>query len=136
MRYQNFCGFFFSSSFVSSHDVRAHRSNGSTHLCKLKDCPEHRKLSFSQEPDHEMARNFNVGNLLLHSDALGNQISEEFVIEPHVSASVVVPLDPIADKPELTCISEEGIADMDLPDNVFDDFNYIGDCITSRNKVT
>lgn len=40
------------------------------------------------------------------------------------------------DKPELTCISEEGIADMDLPDNLLDDLDYIGDCITSCNKVT
>ena len=40
-----------------------------------------------------------------------------------------------ADKPELTCISEEGIADMDLPDNILDDLDYIGDCITSCNKV-
>lgn len=40
-----------------------------------------------------------------------------------------------ADKPELTCISEEGIADMDLPDNLLDDLDYIGDCITSCNKV-
>lgn len=111
------------------------RSNGSSHLCKLKDCPEHRKLSFSQEPDHEPAQNFNVGNLLLHADVLGNQISEEFVIEPNISGNVIVPLDPVADKPELTCISEEGIADMDLPDNIFDDFDYIGDCITSCNKV-
>lgn len=39
------------------------------------------------------------------------------------------------DKPELTCISEEGIADMDLPDNILDDIDYIGDCITSCNKV-
>jgi hypothetical protein len=39
------------------------------------------------------------------------------------------------DKPELTCISEEGIADMDLPDNLLDDLDYIGDCITSCNKV-
>lgn len=39
------------------------------------------------------------------------------------------------DKPELTCISEEGIADMDLPDNILDDMDYIGDCITSCNKV-
>jgi len=38
-------------------------------------------------------------------------------------------------KPELTCISEEGIADMDLPDNLLDDLDYIGDCITSCNKV-
>lgn len=112
------------------------RSNGTSHLCKLKDCPDqHRKLSFTQEPDNEPARNFNVGNLLLHSDVLGNQISEEFVIEPNATCNVVVPLDPVADKPELTCISEEGIADMDLPDNIFDDFDYIGDCITSCNKV-
>lgn len=112
------------------------RSNGSSHLCKLKDCPEHRKLSFSQEPDHEPAQNFNVVQLL-HADVLGNPISEEFVIEPNISGnvSVIVPLDPVADKPELTCISEEGIADMDLPDNVFDEFDYIGDCITSCNKV-
>jgi hypothetical protein len=39
-------------------------------------------------------------------------------------------------KPELTCISEEGIADMDLPDNLLDDLDYIGDCITSCNKVS
>lgn len=39
------------------------------------------------------------------------------------------------DKPELTCISEEGIADMDLPDNLFEDLEYVGDCITSCNKV-
>lgn len=40
------------------------------------------------------------------------------------------------EKPELTCISEEGIADMDLPDNILDDLDYIGDCITSCNKVS
>lgn len=91
------------------------------------------------EPDNEPARNFNVGNLLLTSDVLGNQINGEFVVEPNATvngANVIVSLDPIAaDKPELTCISEEGIADMDLPDNIFDDFDYIGDCITSCNKV-
>lgn len=38
-------------------------------------------------------------------------------------------------KAELTCISEEGLADMDLPDNILEDFDYIGDCITSCNKV-
>lgn len=81
-------------------------------------------------------QNFNVGNLLLHSDAMGNQISEEFIIEPNASGHVMLSLDPAAEKPELTCISEEGIADMDLPDNVFDDFDYIGDCITSCNKVS
>lgn len=38
-------------------------------------------------------------------------------------------------KAELTCISEEGLADMDLPDNLLEDLDYIGDCITSCNKV-
>ena len=47
-------------------------------------------------------------------------------------------------KPELTCISEEGIADMDLPDDLLldglleedDDDDYLqGDCITSCDKV-
>lgn len=127
--------FFFESFSFFSCNVILCRSNGTTHLCKLKDCPEHRKLSFTQEPDIEAVRNFNVGNLLLRSDPLGNQISEEFVIEPKLSGNVVIPLDQIDDKPELTCISEEGIADMDLPDNIFDDFDYLGDCITSCNKV-
>lgn len=44
------------------------------------------------------------------------------------------------EKPELTCISEEGIADMDLPDNLLDDFDFNNDdnddeVITSCNKV-
>lgn len=44
------------------------------------------------------------------------------------------------EKPELTCISEEGIADMDLPDNLLDDFDFNNDdndeeIITSCNKV-
>eukprot|EP00090_Calanus_glacialis_P011440 TRINITY_DN19845_c0_g1_i2.p1 TRINITY_DN19845_c0_g1~~TRINITY_DN19845_c0_g1_i2.p1 ORF type:complete len:282 (+),score=78.80 TRINITY_DN19845_c0_g1_i2:76-846(+) len=45
-------------------------------------------------------------------------------------------LDNILDfkKPELTCISEEGIADMDLPDNLLDELEYL-DNITSCNKV-
>lgn len=38
-------------------------------------------------------------------------------------------------KPELTCISEEGIADMDLPDHLLDELEYLGDCITSCDKV-
>ncbi len=46
-------------------------------------------------------------------------------------------LDDVIDlkKPELTIYSEEGIADMDLPDNIlFDDLDYL-DNITSCNKV-
>ena len=45
-------------------------------------------------------------------------------------------LDNILDlkKPELTCISEEGIADMDLPDNLLEELEFL-DNITSCNKV-
>lgn len=45
-------------------------------------------------------------------------------------------LDEILDlkKPELTCISEEGIAGMDLPDNILEELEYL-DNITSCNKV-
>jgi hypothetical protein len=48
-----------------------------------------------------------------------------------------IPLYLAADlkKPELTCISEEGIADMDLPDNILDELEYL-DNITSCNKVS
>lgn len=110
------------------------RSNGTTHLCKLKECPDHRKLSFTQEPDIEPGQNFNMGTLLLHSDLLGNQISGEFVEEPKAS-DVMIPLDPVADKPELTCISEEGIADIDVAENILEELEYIGECMTSCNKV-
>lgn len=50
-----------------------------------------------------------------------------------ISGEMMDALQP--EKPELTCISEEGIADMDLPDNMLEDLDYIGDCITSCNKV-
>ena len=41
----------------------------------------------------------------------------------------------LRNKPELTCISEEGIADMDLPDHILEELEYLGDCITSCDKV-
>lgn len=47
----------------------------------------------------------------------------------NLSIAMAVPID----KPELTCISEEGIADMDLPENIFNNLN--GDCTASCNKV-
>lgn len=60
-------------------------------------------------------------------------IGPELLI-PQLSDGAVEPINGL-DKPELTCISEEGIADMDLPDNLLDDLDYVGDCITSCNKV-
>lgn len=83
-------------------------------------------MSFTQEPDGDAALNFTGTALILNSDLLVQQLSENIVESGNAGG---------VDKPELTCISEEGIADMDLPDNLFEDFDYIGDCITSCNKV-
>lgn len=63
---------------------------------------------------------------MLNSELLVQQLSDNIADSGNAGG---------VDKPELTCISEEGIADMDLPDNLFEDFDYIGDCITSCNKV-
>lgn len=102
----------------------------------LEDCPENRKLSFSQEADHEQTNNFGMATMLMHTDVMPNPICDETEVLPSANgnAVVIVPLEsPIVvdNKPELTCISEEGIADMDLPDNVVSDYPYI----TSCNKV-
>lgn len=62
---------------------------------------------------------------------------------PHPSAlallqqqkALVIDANEPRNKPELTCISEEGIADMDLPDDLLEELEYLGDCITSCDKV-
>lgn len=100
------------------------RENGTRHLCVSDTCPQRRKLSFSQEPDNDPAVTAGAAAaLVLGADLAPNQVG---LIDNIVGTN---------DKPELTCISEEGIADMDLPDNLLDDLDYIGDCITSCNKV-
>ncbi|KAF6211662.1 hypothetical protein GE061_012175 [Apolygus lucorum] len=71
---------------------------------------------------------------LCESEACPQRRKPSFSLEPE-ELIVVEPPATAQDKPELTCISEEGIADMDLPDNILDDLDYIGDCITSCNKV-
>ncbi|GJQ88239.1 hypothetical protein Trydic_g13227 [Trypoxylus dichotomus] len=102
------------------------RENGTRHLCVSESCPQRRKLSFSQEPDNEpgVAAGAAAAALVLGTDLMPNQ--QVGFIENIICSN---------DKPELTCISEEGIADMDIPDNLLDDLDYIGDCITSCNKV-
>ncbi|KAL1398740.1 hypothetical protein pipiens_008723 [Culex pipiens pipiens] len=100
------------------------RANGTRQLCVSETCPQRRKLSFSQEPDNEPG--IITGNTAM-------MIGPELLI-PQLSDGAVEPINGL-DKPELTCISEEGIADMDLPDNLLDDLDYVGDCITSCNKV-
>lgn len=96
------------------------RENGTRHLCTSETCPQRRKLSFSQEPEND------AGNAATGA-AAALVLGGEFPQADNVVGS--------NEKPELTCISEEGIADMDLPDNILDDLDYIGDCITSCNKV-
>lgn len=101
------------------------RANGTRHLCVSETCPQRRKLSFSQEPENEPGLLGTGAALMLGTDLLMTQPGTDKLVEPILGL----------DKPELTCISEEGIADMDLPDNLLDDFDYAGDCITSCNKV-
>ncbi|XP_050098843.1 monocarboxylate transporter 12-like isoform X3 [Anopheles aquasalis] len=101
------------------------RANGTRHLCVSESCPQRRKLSFSQEPDNEPG--IITGNTAM-------MIGPELLIPPLSDGIAIEPINGL-DKPELTCISEEGIADMDLPDNLLDDLDYVGDCITSCNKV-
>ncbi|GLV44010.1 hypothetical protein CBL_12694 [Carabus blaptoides fortunei] len=103
------------------------RANGTRHLCVSENCPQRRRLSFTQEPDNDgggAAAGAAAAALVLGAELAG----------PAPGDGLIDNLGAV-DKPELTCISEEGIADMDLPDNLLDDLDYIGDCITSCNKV-
>lgn len=104
----------------------------------LEDCPENRKLSFSQEADHEPTNNFGMATMLAHTEALPIPTCEETEIMPSVNGSAIVATESqlvIDNKPELTCISEEGIVDMDLPDNAIGEYSYVN-CIAPVNKVS
>ena len=63
------------------------------------------------------------------------------ILVPHINDVLMNAVNGI-DKPELTCISEEGIADMDyFPENLLDEFDFNNlednddDDITSCNKI-
>lgn len=108
------------------------RANGTSQLCTSETCPQRRKLSFSQEPDNcEQGLVMNGTTLTIGSELFIPQATEK-LMESSVAAAAAM---NGIEKPELTCISEEGIADMDLPDNLLDELDYVGDCITSCNKV-
>lgn len=108
------------------------RANGTSQLCTSETCPQRRKLSFSQEPDNNEPGLIMTGaTLMIGSELFIPQATEKLM---ESSAAAAAALNGI-EKPELTCISEEGIADMDLPDNLLDELDYVGDCITSCNKV-
>lgn len=100
------------------------RKNG-THSC-TQTC---RKLSFDNDQDNEPALQ-GTAALILGTEIL-----------PHINDVLMNAVNGL-EKPELTCISEEGIADMDLPDNLLDDFDFNADddndeeIITSCNRVS
>jgi hypothetical protein len=99
-----------------------------THMCVSDACPQKRKLSFSQEPDNEPGTLSANAAIILGSELLIQPVNEM----PLITNGQVLGIE----KPELTCISEEGIADMDLPDNLLNDFDDGMDGITSSNRVT
>ncbi|KYN27665.1 Monocarboxylate transporter 8 [Trachymyrmex cornetzi] len=104
------------------------RANGKKHICSSDSCPQRRRLSFSQEPKNE-------GTHVAAAGAAGTTAAA-LILGADIAPAQGEGIDALGiDKPELTCISEEGIADMDLPDNLLEDFDYIGDCLTSCNKV-
>lgn len=134
-------GYYFSSAcvllgsltmfFIDLHrrNVARHKHNesGTKKLCVSDSCPQRRKLSFTVEPEEVVVVEPPLnpqGIGLISSGGAGMMMTGS-------GGGGGGP----NDKPELTCISEEGIADMDLPDNLLDDLDYIGDCITSCNKV-
>lgn len=86
-------------------------------------------MSFDNDQDNEPALQ-GTAALILGAEIL-----------PHINDVLMNAVNGL-EKPELTCISEEGIADMDLPDNLLDDFDFNlnddddgDDVITSCNKV-
>lgn len=108
------------------------RANGTSQLCTSETCPQRRKLSFSQEPDNEPGLIMNGTTLMIGSELFIPQATEKLMDSSAAAAGNMNGIE----KPELTCISEEGIADMDLPDNILDELEYAVDLdITSCNKV-
>lgn len=91
------------------------------HYCLTDECPQAGKFAFIPETEGE--NHYHVDAIHV-SNSANQQDDDDGNEQPNDM-----------DKPELTCISEEGIADMDLPDNLFDDLDFVGDCITSCNKV-
>ncbi|XP_076252050.1 monocarboxylate transporter 12-like isoform X5 [Rhynchophorus ferrugineus] len=139
--YNNKTGYYFSSSCVLVGSLvfflidirqrkinrnRNSRNNGAQHFCVHSNCSQGRRISFGQEPDNDqmVSPSVTAAAVILGSDIVQNN-----------SAGIIDNLTVSGEKGDLTCISEEGIADMDLPDNLLDDLDYIGDCITSCNKV-
>ncbi|XP_022166266.1 monocarboxylate transporter 10 isoform X2 [Myzus persicae] len=144
-------GYYFSSAcvllgsltmfFIDLHrrNVARHKHNesGTKKLCVSDSCPQRRRLSFTVEPEEVVVMEppLNMQGVGLIGGAAGLGLMMGGGGSGGSGGSGGGGGGGPNDKPELTCISEEGIADMDLPDNLLDDLDYIGDCITSCNKV-
>ena len=83
----------------------------------------------------------NSGDFTINSEresGLERKVSfpDDDVLQPLAFMTAANSLEDLIDlkKPELTHFSEEGIADMDIPDNILDELDYL-DNITSCDKV-
>ncbi|XP_064089838.1 uncharacterized protein LOC135203791 [Macrobrachium nipponense] len=133
--YGDKAGYYFSSTFVIFGSmtiflIDIHRRNvakqknshknhetSESHTCGKPSCPEGRR--------RDSLAHLTLDNPKGHAPSLAVLQQRSFTFDPQEPRS----------KPELTCISEEGIADMDLPDHLFEELEYLGDCITSCDKV-
>nr|XP_053641861.1 monocarboxylate transporter 12-like [Cherax quadricarinatus] len=130
--YGDKAGYYFSSTFVIFGSmtiflIDIHRRNaakhkhtnksGDNHTCVKETCPESRRRDSLAHLTREPFKTHTPSLALLQQRSFAYDAPEQ------------------RNKPELTCISEEGIADMDIPDHLLDDLEYLGDCITSCDKV-
>ena len=125
--YSNNLGYYFSGVCVLLGSVIMFSINIHKSIIRAK-----RKLKKAKK---DAAIDQNLNTIPVHMSVRSLSFDEYFPTNPGFMASQNS-LDNILDfkKPELTCISEEGIADMDLPDNLLDELEYL-DNITSCNKV-
>ncbi|XP_042206024.1 monocarboxylate transporter 12-like isoform X2 [Homarus americanus] len=130
--YGDKAGYYFSSTFVIFGSmtiflIDIHRRNAAKHkhsrksggsnTCVKETCPESRRRDSLAQLTREPLKAHTSSLALLHQRSIAFETPEA------------------RNKPELTCISEEGIADMDIPDHLLEDLEYLGDCITSCDKV-
>ncbi|XP_047736434.1 monocarboxylate transporter 2 isoform X2 [Hyalella azteca] len=136
-------GYYFSSSFIivgsmtfflidvhRRHAARHRHSHkcvsGMGHTCARRGCPN------SLRPRRDSLAGLDPDPVLggTHPPSLASLIHN-----PRNFTTLPEQVHGGRNKAELTCISEEGIADMDLPDHLLEELDYLGDCITSCDKV-
>lgn len=128
------CGFFLTAGYIN---VQFGEKSGYyfSAACALVGCLLLFLVDFHKHRLQRHKHEESGSKKLCSSDSCPHRRKLSFTVEPEEVVVVEPAANSHPEKPELTCISEEGIADMDLPDNLLDDLDYIGDCITSCNKV-